>query len=114
MRKLIPLVLLWSALSSFGSHSLAACTISQSCNNSCSLQIECPPPYLPWVLVCSAPSQVVSCSGVSCSNTATSVTCDGATVSCWANWCFQTSTSVSCGNTVKTCQRCQASGNCPL
>jgi hypothetical protein len=87
------------------------CTASLSCNNSCSEDVTCSPPYPPCELVCFAPSQTVSCSGAStCSVGTSSVTCDGVTKSCpTASQCHAGTTSVSCGSITRVCTH-----NCPL
>ena len=121
MRKLVLSVSLWLGCLCFTAlfhPAEASCTRTLHCGVTCSFNIECPSPYLPWTLACSTSEQVLTCTGPnpdsSCTETATSITCDTTTLSCWPNWCRQTATSVACGNTLKTCQQCQASHNCPL
>ncbi|HTG32894.1 MAG TPA: hypothetical protein VLB76_08160 [Thermoanaerobaculia bacterium] len=103
-------VALFLGLSSTAAHA-QQCTASVNCHNSCFLNYECPRPYPPCTLVCSASSQVVSCTGVSsCTTTTTSVTCDGVTKSCpTTSQCHQSLYSISCGSTTRQCTY-----NCPV
>ena len=86
------------------------CTASVSCNNGCSEDVICPRPFPPCELVCSAPSQTVSCTGANtCSVGTSSVTCDNVVHSCpTASQCHAGTTSVSCGSTSRVCvQNCK-------
>lgn len=121
MKKQCLLLLCLSAavLFGFADPASASCTATVNCANSCSAEIECPPPFQPWYLACSGSAQVITCTGPNpsstCSSTANSVTCDGKTKTCSTNWCKQTSTSVTCGTTTKTCQQCENGPlMCPL
>jgi hypothetical protein len=88
----------------------ASCTVSTTCNNSCSIvDYICSSPFPPCDLSCFAGNQVLSCTGTTCSADSNSVTCDGATTTCSTNRCFIGGSYIQCGSTVRRC-----TNNCPV
>ena len=84
----------------------AGCTASVNCNNGCSLSFVCL--SSPWMLSCSAPSQVRQCTGTtSCLVGSNYVQCDGQQIFCSAApQCTRTKTSVTCAGTTASCSTC--------
>lgn len=85
----------------------AGCTASFTCSNACSAQTRCPNNGI--FLSCSAPNEVVTCSGnTTCTVGTNSVTCDGTVKTCEtkASRCRTASDSVLCGTTFKACPTC--------
>lgn len=88
----------------------AGCTASFTCSNACSAHTECPSGLF---LSCSAPNEVVTCSGnTTCTVGTNSVTCDGTVKTCQtkASRCRTASDSVLCGTTFKACPTCGGRG----
>ncbi|HTQ80723.1 MAG TPA: hypothetical protein VMM92_12050 [Thermoanaerobaculia bacterium] len=85
---------------------MASCTATLTCHNGCSEHLTCPRTGL--VISCSAPNQVINCSGSSsCTVGTSSITCDGATTNCsTATRCFIDPDSVLCDSTFKACPTC--------
>lgn len=84
----------------------AGCNASLNCNNGCSMSFVCPD--WSWLLSCSSPNQIRSCSGnTSCLVGSNYVQCDGVRTYCSAApQCSRTMVSVTCGSTTASCSTC--------
>jgi hypothetical protein len=86
------------------------CTATLTCNNACSVRVNCPPAG-DCFRSCSAPASTLTCNGsTSCSVGTSSVTCDGVAHSCpTTSQCTKGSNFVQCGSITSTCP-----ARCPL